>query len=400
MRRPPKKRYPDVDKEVVLNALKSGLSPKQVAKEYGITIAMVYSIKDTAEKFNSNTVESVLEEIKEVPPIKQAEANVVDIGDIITSDISEVANTSVEDPTPVIEPAPVEPVVKKKRSNITDDTVAKIVRELSLNKLSKTDIAKKYQVSYSSVMRIQKAHEEKIKNKPMFSTALDSSKFMRLQGRNFVRLGLIYGRHPDMPTDNFIYDGAFDSELISDYEKQYELADYALQKEIKFVDGKPINGLMLYTTGLQPALVSVLKVVNHRNIPTIVMHYNTDTCAYDAQDYNSDMLADFCDDIPYVLEKVIERSRQFFLYDCSADDITNAKNIWEVCRCQYDSPSGSINRSILWIDTVVFVNEDAAWTYFREQSNAIEENQSIYLNSDVIKNGRLSKDGNIARSTD
>ena len=48
MRRPPKKRYPDVDKEVVLNALKSGLSPKQVAKEYGITIAMVYSIKDTA----------------------------------------------------------------------------------------------------------------------------------------------------------------------------------------------------------------------------------------------------------------------------------------------------------------------------------------------------------------
>ena len=386
-KRPGKKRYPEVDKEIILDALKNGLSPKQVAKEYGITISMVYHVKDTAEKFNSRAIDEIADELNNIPPIKKAEKNIINIDDLISKPIEEEEKEEVQKP-------------KRGRRGISKETVDKVIYELGLNNLKHTEIAAKYGISYSSVMRIKKDNEEKEKNNNIFMS-LDADKFHRVQGQKYVKLGLVADRHKINPVTDYIFE-TFDNQLMFDYDRQYQIVEKMLSRYIHFADGKPLCGLMLYATGLQAALVSVMKVCDDKKIPLVVMHYNSDDGCYYPQNYSGDSTK-FSSDVPYVIEKTVERSRQFFLYGCTTEDLEaeeNANNVYEICECQYDSSVGSINRNILWLDTIIFIDEDAAWTAFREKSKNMATNTSVFLNKDIIQKGRLYKDKNIARASD
>lgn len=66
---------------------------------------------------------------------------------------------------------------------------------------------------------------------------------------NKLKVGMIKDRH-DLPVNKFIFNEAFDSDLLFDYGKQEKIVEEFIKKNIRFVNGIPEKPLAVYATGL------------------------------------------------------------------------------------------------------------------------------------------------------
>lgn len=109
-----------------------------------------------------------------------------------------------------------------------------------------------------------------------------------------VVAGLISGRHK-MPVDLYIYD---DIDDVTDYKYLYAIAyDFIMKKckpgrkygrslsQVDYTDVEIYVGtpLVLYVTGLTPAIGAVTKVCAKYGVPLTLMHYDKDSGNYRSQ---------------------------------------------------------------------------------------------------------------------
>lgn len=92
--------------------------------------------------------------------------------------------------------------------------------------------------------------------------------------------GLIADRH-NMPVNQYIYDNIFSQELMFDYNTQYEIVLKFLKEYIGFDEnGIPNRDLIVYLTGLQAALATLIKVCFDYKVNLTLKLYNQNTRVY------------------------------------------------------------------------------------------------------------------------
>lgn len=129
----------------------------------------------------------------------------------------------------------------------------------------------------------------------------------------YIEVGLIADRHP-LPVKMFIFDKSFDNELMFDYHKQEEIVQHFIDTHCKFK-----RKIILYTTGMQSALTSVIKVCANNEIDIHIKHYNVDTGTYQLQP----VFGDLTNIKPDTFEKLAKSKGGLFFYKCSQEEMNN-----------------------------------------------------------------------------
>ena len=100
-----------------------------------------------------------------------------------------------------------------------------------------------------------------------------------------VEAGLVSERHGEMDQyvrGHYVYD-SFGSEMITNYVRQEEIALKFIRRNLTFTEGVPNEHLVVYLTGLQCALVSIIKACLQMKVNLVVKHWDTATNKYRSQ---------------------------------------------------------------------------------------------------------------------
>ena len=408
--------------EQIIAEANAGIDRKQIANKFKVDIGTVYRIcKRAQNKQNINDLAVVdPEEVKQ----ELNEESVEDIAKQVIEEVKEEKpkktrrKTAKKPEEPKEEQPKEEP--KKKHNRLTPELKHNIIRDYfsDSDKMTQTDLALLYEVSPTSVRNIIKNYNEFLgESVKSSSNALSSqlmaipidgsktitnsneydiSKLKDLDNSGYVSLGLIQGRH-DMGVEDYIFEN-IDNELMFNFDAQYVIARNYINGCIPFKNGKAAKGIMLYTSGLQSVLSTVIRVCTDMKIPLTIMHYNAETHQYVPQTILEDTT--ITNSVPLQFNNILNRYARVSLYDCTPQDVIDySGKIVEVVDCYYDSPMGSDKRNILRTEIILFINIEAAWDCFRKKANEFIEDKSIFINYGQIINNKYMKDANIARAS-
>ena len=392
--------------ENVMKDISNHVPKKDIANKYKISLGEVYKIYDK-HKFDANfkmkmkndANATVTEAVKPGDSSKENEEAIIKAG----LNIEPIENISI---IPIItdntDDSSVMPIKekpsKKKHSKITPEIRHGVIMDyFSPGKATYSDLAELYEISYSSVSRIISSYRSLVEDKKenvviLNNNVFDPKKIVVVDDTTSVKLGLVADRHDMGPINDFVFE-SLDETLMFDYARQYVIAEEAIKKHI---DGGN-KSLVIYATGLQSALTTVIKVCNDLNVPLTIMHYNTKEHTYIPQVVSESPNKLI---IPSEFDGILSRGVEVNIYNCTLEDIVKKKyDIPEVTECWYDLPLGKPNRTQTRIKTTVFLDSDIAWQYFKIRCEEMVEQKSIFLNYAMISSGgKYVKDMSIARA--
>ena len=404
-KRTKKKKSAITDQVLIENVMKdisNHVPKKDVANKYKISLGEVYRIYDKYKldanfKMKNDANATITEAVKtgdsskenEEAAIIKAELNIEPIENI--SIIPIITDTDDSNIMPIKEkPA------KKKHGKITPEIRHGVIMDyFSPGKATYSDLAELYEISYSSVSRIISSYRSLIEDKKenvviLNNNVFDPKKIVVVDDTTSVKLGLVADRHDMGPINDFVFE-SLDETLMFDYARQYVIAEEAIKKHI---DGGN-KSLVIYATGLQSALTTVIKVCNDLNVPLTIMHYNTKEHTYIPQIVSESPNKLI---IPSEFDGILSRGVEVNIYNCTLEDVVKKKyEIPEVTECWYDLPLGKPNRTQTKIKTTIFLDGDIAWQYFKLRCEEMVEQKSIFLNYAMISSGgKYVKDMSIA----
>ena len=390
--------------ENVMKDISNHVPKKDIANKYKISLGEVYKIYDK-HKFDANFkmkngANAIVTEAEiktgdsskenEEAAITKAELNIepienISIIPIITTDDSNVMPIK-EKPS------------KKKHGKITPEIRHGVIMDyFSPGKATYSDLAELYEISYSSVSRIISSYRSLVEDKKenvviLNNNVFDPKKIIVVDDTTSVKLGLVADRHDMGPINDFVFE-SLDETLMFDYARQYVIAADAIKKHINGGN----KSLVIYATGLQSALTTVIKVCNDLNVPLTIMHYNTKEHTYIPQVVSESPNKLI---IPSEFDGILSRGVEVNIYDCTLEDVVKKKyDIPEVTECWYDLPLGKPNRTQTKIKTTIFLDGDIAWQYFKLRCEEMTEQKSVFLNYAMISSGgKYVKDTSIARA--
>lgn len=401
-----KKKRPVLTDQVIENVIKdisNNVPKKDIANKYKISLGEVYKIYDKHKfdkifKMKNDIGSRVTEAVatqdsskeNEEAAIIKAELNIEPIENI---SIIPIVTTDDSDAMPIKEKPS-----KKKHGKITPEIRHGVIMDyFSPGKATYSDLAELYEISYSSVSRIINSYKKLINDEKenvviLNPDTFDPKKIVVVDDTTSVKLGLVADRHDMGPINDFVFE-SLDETLMFDYARQYVIAADAIKKHI---DGGN-KSLVIYATGLQSALTTVIKVCNDLNVPLTIMHYNTKEHTYIPQIVSESPNKLI---IPSEFDGILSRGVEVNIYNCTLEDVVKKKyDIPEVTECWYDLPLGKPNRTQTKIKTTIFLDGDIAWQYFKLRCEEMVEQKSIFLNYAMISSGgKYVKDMSIARA--
>jgi len=121
----------------------------------------------------------------------------------------------------------------------------------------------------------------RIRGEPLRRIQVQKPQMINITTKPF-EVGLISDRH-NIPVGQYIFD-IFTQEMMFDYDEQYRIAQKFLDEYIGFNEnGIPNRDLIVYLTGLQIALATVVKVCYDNKVNLTLKHYNNQTRVYHDQ---------------------------------------------------------------------------------------------------------------------
>ena len=309
-----------------------------------------------------------------------------DNGQII---LSSTYQTDISASTATSEPTERKGSFKK---TITKDIVIGVKADV-LNKVSKTEIAKKYGISSSSIYRIIKNEYDGLltdndttateAKKPEPSTesvvtgaatnynysgdVFYESNYTTITGITNFDVALTE-RH-DMPCEKHIFGRSIPKNMLFDFDQQASTVKNYIKENFNFDEsGKCLNKMKLYTSGLQSILAACISVCNEMKVPLSIMHYNIDSHTYEEQVVFPTQsiiipspLMEFCDGAEI---KVYKYNDAFF----------KTSFVYSFMELMYaDTDDGG---TIIASSTVRFYrNSDDAYSYFKSNLNILENEQ-------------------------
>lgn len=342
--------------KAVYDGLCNGEDKKVLANKFNMPIATVVNIKKkfkVGQKKNNSVV---------VP---------IEISDNFVEAAEEVAAT-----IPV-------PKVRKKRKVLTDDDVATILDMLK-DGYKPAEIAELAGVSVSTVRNIKsknnlvkprKVKEEKVEN--TFESSL-----IRIGGS--VRAGLVSNRHK-MPVDNYIFENEIDEKTMFDYDKLENTCRDFIKENIVFdKNGNATQSLVVYLTGIQCVLSSLIKVASEMKVNLTLRHYNHETDSYITQM----IWNQFTGNLPRSINEILVNSLNSYMYNTSIHQLIEEKVLFKVTKVFYTD--GKIDHS----DIVLVSNIQDAFEVIK---NIVGKGSSftIYVNKYALNGDRFYDTGSI-----
>lgn len=293
---------------------------------------------------------------------------------------------------------------RKPRVTLTDDIKLQVLELHEEGILTQKQIAEKLNISAPSVSRIIKefsdetpvtakeiikeVEQKPVTNKRDFSELAKKLGINNIEGvvpfnNSILEVGLVADRH-DIPINEFIYN-KIDSDLMFDYSRQEEIARKFILNNIEFNSntGEPEKQLVVYATGLQCALTSVIKICYSLEINLIIKHYDSAKKLYRSQvvfdrfstNNNAGKFA-----------KLLSSRQAVYTYNCQFNEFDNGDEFYILSYCSHDLGTKMINND----EGIVFKNLNDIWNIMNIVINKINEDKSVpmsvCINKALIRN--------------
>lgn len=284
-----------------------------------------------------------------------------------------------------------------------------------LNKeMSVADLMKKLDISnytfYSYKKIYEKMHpQKKIKNIDPNESQIEetskmqipdkediivSSKFelKRITFGNNIVCGLVNGRH-EMPVSLFIFDNISNEDMFN-YNLQEEICKKFITDHIEFKDGVSMSTMIVYTTGLQCALATLIKVTHKMQVNLIINHYNSDNGKYISQTI-WDSFGNKMDDKYKFIENFIQNAdRSLYTYDSTIEELMNQQEIYIISQSKMERST----KRLLCRDRIFIKNYENLWDLYTSAIKSINKNTKDLMSVNIYKAEKQS-DGKFAQTS-
>ena len=220
------------------------------------------------------------------------------------------------------------------KKKITDEIMINIIEDYTDTNMPVKEIAVKYNITVQSVYYILKQMDiplrnskkncsgEETKRKPQQKDEVQIApkpKFVNIGMGHALACGLVSERH-EMPVgiSLYIFEKYLNTSLVFNFEEQYRIAKEFILGNI-YRDNKPNKDLIVYCTGIQSALASVIKAAYDLGVNLILAHYD----AYNKKYRYQLVWGDFTKESP-ITNKVIRfinTSESYQYYNCTYIDL-------------------------------------------------------------------------------
>lgn len=234
----------------------------------------------------------------------------------------------------------------------------------------------------------------------------DVDKLQELDLIEDLHCGLVDNRHNSIPTNVFVYSNITSTEMF-DYASLYDRAKEFIKDNIDFDEnGVPSRDMILYATGLQCAIVSVIRACYEYNVNLYVMHYSNTDKTYHKQTvfnkFHDEVKHDKC---PDELRGVIGiNCNKLYMYNTSVKKfIDDNSSGYIVDKVMYTSPPKKDNHSVFNKICIICKSKEDAMTCYRAMGDSLSDNNNLYTSLLVYRinktngNDRYSKIGSRIR---
>lgn len=192
----------------------------------------------------------------------------------------------------------------------------------------------------------------------------------QINSSNGVECVLIGGRH-DSPVEKSIFRHSLSDDLIFDYIRQEDIINDFIDQECK-----EHKSLIVYISGLQTTLASLIKVCFNRKITLTLMHYSTESTSK-KNIYVPQIVCNFESTSSYV--KQLDRNHPVFLHGIKAKDIVAGKELTCICLNKKDDSKDKMK-----IITMI-ITENPNWEIFSHCAENTISNKSLKLGVSMSK---------------
>lgn len=281
-------------------------------------------------------------------------------------------------------------------TKINAEIVEVVKRSRSDGKTVK-EIADLNHLSISSVYRILNGYYNYIlEEKPInIINTIDTSTspfnvFKPNKKRGIIRYGLISKRH-NITTDLYVFNKSVPSWLMFDYNELDKICRHFLKNNLSFdEDGEPTTDIILYTTGLQCALASFIKICNEMHVNLTLAHYNDRYEGYEQQIiFNG--FGSKSDLYPYEINYICEDADACLTYNCKASDFKYCNTLFVITITKFIKNSNEItNKKVIFC-----MSNNDSWNCYKELIEQLNKNEDIEI---IIEQYEKSLDGYITFS--
>lgn len=353
----------------VYEGLKAGVSKKVLANQYKMPISTVNAI---SKRFRTGTGQDT--EI--IPAVSMYGA---------TATVEDPENINVLETVAEEEVCEEETKSPKKRKFLTDEE-KRTVMEFFQDGYTGEEIAELLDVSISTIYRV------KSKSKKLKSEKKHDKKQQDLVplSKSNIRVGLVADRH-NMPVNDYIFKSSLGEDLMFDYDKIENICREYIEDMIDFdEDRNAEQSLVVYVTGIQCVLSSLIKVTNEMRVNLTLRHYDSKT-----ESYHTHVIWDRFNkvDLPPSISEMLVNSRNSFTYKCNVKELMDNKTLVKVAKVYKD-----MDGKTKYQDIILCKDTSCAFEVMQDVLSNLDRSDrtqkiAMFASGYDFKNGKFIKNG-------
>lgn len=197
-----------------------------------------------------------------------------------------------------------------------------------------------------------------------------------------VEVGLVNNRH-DIPVKNYIFNDSLSEELMFDYAEQEKIVQDFIDKHCTYK-----KKIILYATGLQSALSSVIKICIQNNIDISIKHYNAESKSYILQP----LIGTFENNIIDPFFDLSQCKHGLFFYKCTQKELeTYDGTFYSIKFADLDDLDSSTDKNKKDSGHILVKNYEDIFdilpTMIKSMMTHYNQRLAIYVNKCYIKDG-------------
>lgn len=273
----------------------------------------------------------------------------------------------------------VETKSRKKRKTVHKEDIDLVIEFVKDGYTSK-QIAELTNLSLSTITRIRTSNRSECQSSetsPKQTISLDIVPI-----GTSIRVGLVADRH-NMPVNDFIFKTSLSKSIMFDYDKIEDVCREYIDEMVDFVNGEAQQKLIVYVTGIQCVLSSLIKVANEKKVNLTLRYYDSDS-----NTYHTHVIWDqFGGSTPAEIDELLVNSKSSYTYKCDIKELIKNKTCIKVVEVHYN------NDNVVYQDAYLVKNTDDMFMLVSDMMKKSDKDISIYAKGyDLIK-GRFVLNG-------
>ena len=280
----------------------------------------------------------------------------------------------------------VETKSRKKRKTVHKEDIDLVIEFVKDGYTSK-QIAELTNLSLSTISRIRtnnlsECRPSRANNKQIVTTEDHKTHSDIVPIGTSIRVGLVADRH-NMPVNDFIFKTSLSKSIMFDYNRIEDICREYIDEMVDFINGKAQQKLIVYVTGIQCVLSSLIKVTNEKKVNLTLRHYDSDS-----NTYHTHVIWDqFGGSTPAEIDELLVNSKSSYTYKCDIKELIKNKTCIKVVEVHYN------NDTVVYQDAYLVKSTDDMFMLVSDMMKKSDKDISIYAKGyDLIK-GRFVLNG-------